>query len=119
MAAEVLFAKYAPKTLEPKNSIGAKWLRLLDKVDLASVVADKRTAIKMHLGGNVGFTTLHPFLVRKLVEKLKAAGAAQVFVTDTPRAIWDAAERGYSADVLGCPVLPVTGTRDYELAEVE
>ncbi|MCX7946946.1 MAG: hypothetical protein N2557_08495, partial [Hydrogenophilus sp.] len=33
---ELLFASYKPKTLEPKNSIGAKWVRLLDALDLPS-----------------------------------------------------------------------------------
>ena len=112
MAVELLLARYAPKNLEPKNSIGAKWLRLLDKLDLASTVSGKRTAIKMHLGGNVGFTTVHPFFVRKLVEKVKAAGAKDVFVTDGPGAVREAAQRGYTAETLGCPLVSGTGTAD-------
>ena len=112
MSSELLFASARPKTLEPKNSLGAKWLRLLDRLDLASTVAGKRTAIKMHLGGGVGFTTIHPFFARKLVEKVRAAGAAEVFVTDSPHAVREAVNRGYTAEVLGCPLLPVAGTTD-------
>ncbi|MBN1808765.1 MAG: DUF362 domain-containing protein [Planctomycetes bacterium] len=112
MAVELMFAKYAPKNLEPKNSIGAKWLRLLDTVDLASVVAGKRTAIKLHLGGNVGFTSIHPFFVRKLVDKIKQAGAAQVFATDGAGAVRSAVDRGYTQEVLGCQIVPVSGTAD-------
>ena len=55
MSAELLFARFRPVNLEPRSSIGAKWPRLLDALDLASVVGGKRTAIKMHLGGGMGF----------------------------------------------------------------
>jgi hypothetical protein len=46
MVADLLFARYASKGLEPKNSIGAKWLRLLSRLNLSSVVSGKRTAKK-------------------------------------------------------------------------
>ena len=32
VTAELLFARYVPRTLEPKDSIGAKWPRLLDRL---------------------------------------------------------------------------------------
>ena len=110
--AELLFARFTSRTLEPKDSIGAKWPRLLDQLDLARAVSGKRTAIKMHLGGGTGFTTIHPYFVRKLVEKVRAAGAKEVFVTDTPGAVLHAAERGYTAETIGCPLVSVTGTAD-------
>ena len=109
---DLLFAPYKPKNLEPKNSIGAKWLRLLDKLALADTVAGKRVAVKMHLGGGTGFTTIHPLFVRQLVEKLKAAGAKEVFVTDAFYAVRDATARGYTAEVIGCPIVSDTGTAD-------
>lgn len=112
MAADLLFASCAPKTLEPKNSIGAKWPRLLDQLGLASAVSGKRVAIKMHLGGGWGFTTIHPFFTRKLVAKVKEAGAKDVFVTDGPGAVRSAVERGYTAEVVGCQLIPITGTDD-------
>ena len=112
MASELLFTRFKPKTLEPKNSIGAKWPRLLDRLDLAAAVDGRRTAIKMHLGGGTGFTTIHPFLVRGLVEKVKAAGAREVFVTDGPGSVKNAVARGYTKEVLGCEIVPVAGTTD-------
>jgi uncharacterized protein len=110
MEAELLFARYKPATLEPKDSIGAKWLRLLDGLDLPSVVKGKRTAIKAHLGGGAGFTTIHPYFMRGLVSAVKAAGAKDVFVTDTHGAVRSAVERGYTQEVLGCPILPIAGS---------
>jgi len=112
VSAELLFARRAPKNLEPKNSLGAKWLRMLDRMDLAAVVADKRTAVKMHLGGGTGFTTIHPFFARKLVAAIKEAGAREVFVCDSPGAVRTAADRGYTPEVLGCQLLPVAGATD-------
>lgn len=112
MPSELLFARYKPVNLEPKNAIGAKWERLLAELDLKSVVEGRRTAIKMHLGGGGGFTTVHPFFVRKLVEHVKAAGAKEVFVTDSPGAVRTAVDRGYTAEVLGCPIVSNTGTAD-------
>ena len=118
MPSELLFADYTPATLEPKHSIGAKWQRLLEALDLKRTVEGKRVAIKMHLGGGVGFSTLHPFLVRHLVAKTKAAGAKEVFVCDGPGAVRAAAARGYSSETLGCQIVPVAGTADKYLYRV-
>ena len=112
MPSELLFASYVPKTLEPKNSIGSKWLRLLDQLDLAAAVAGKRTAVKMHLGGGTGFSTISPFFVGTLVQKLKAAGAREVFVTDKGSEVRTAAARGYTSETVGCPIVPVSGTTE-------
>jgi uncharacterized Fe-S center protein len=110
MPQEILFARYVPKNLEVKNSIGAKWERMLKKIDFASIVKDKRTAIKMHLGAEFGFTTIHPFFVRRLVQSAKKAGAKEVFVTDTHEAVQSAVDRGYTKEVVGCPIISITGT---------
>lgn len=112
MSTEILLAKYQSSTLEPRNSIGAKWGRLLEQMELAAFAADKRVAIKMHLGGGFGFSTIHPYLVRQLVSHLKQAGAAEVFVCDSPAAVRKAAERGYTTETLGCQLVPVAGTAD-------
>lgn len=116
--ATLYFARYAPKNLEPTNSIGSKWQRMLEQLDLKSIVGGKRTAIKMHLGGGTGFTTVHPLFVRKLVQAVKTAGARDVFVTDTPGAVKAAAERGYTTETMGCQLVPTTGTSDKYLYRV-
>jgi uncharacterized protein len=112
MSSQLLFARFKPVDLSPKNSIGAKWERLLDQLDLRSAVAGRRTAIKMHLGGGTGFTTIHPYFVRRLVAAVKAAGASEAFVTDSPAAVRAAADRGYTSEGLGCPIVSGTGTSD-------
>ncbi|HEY3320019.1 MAG TPA: DUF362 domain-containing protein [Planctomycetota bacterium] len=110
--AKMWFARYAPINLEPKNSIGAKWPRMLDAINLRPIVEGKRTAIKMHFGGGTGFTTIHPIFIRKLVEAVKAAGAKEVFATDLPWAVRSGAERGYTPETIGCPMVSATGTSD-------
>ena len=107
-----------PATLEPKNSIGAKWTRLLDGLDLHRVVRGKRTAIKVHLGGGSGFTTIHPYFMRSLVARVKEGGAREVFVTDTHSGVKSAIDRGYTAEVLGCPLLSMSGPDDADLVNL-
>ena len=98
--------------MEKKNSIGAKWDRLLEQLDLPSAVRNRRTAIKVHLGGGLGFTTVHPFFVRRLVAAVRVAGASDVFVTDIAGDVASAVERGYTAEVLGCRIVPCAGEKE-------
>jgi uncharacterized Fe-S center protein len=109
---ELLFARYAPKNLEPVNAIGAKWVRLLDALELPPTVKDRSVCVKMHLGGGTGFTTIHPYLARVLVRKLREAGARSVFITDSPGAVAAAVERGYTAETVGCPIVSLSGLTD-------
>jgi uncharacterized protein len=112
MKSELLFTGYRSANLEPKNTIGAKWIRLLEKLDLAPAVKGKRTAIKVHLGGGYGFTSIRPYFMRKMVDAVKSAGAREVFLTDSWDAVRHAAERGYTAETVGCPLVPVSGSDD-------
>jgi uncharacterized Fe-S center protein len=111
---ELLFASYASKTLEPSQTIGAKWERMLNAMNLETVVRGKRTCVKMHLGGGYGFTTIHPYFTRKLVAKIRACGASDVFLSDTPGAVESAIDRGYTEETMGCPILSVAGPGDDE-----
>jgi uncharacterized Fe-S center protein len=112
MNARLLFASYAPKTLEPVNSIGNKFVRLLNKLDLPSIVGGRTVAVKMHLGGGGGFSTIHPYFVRKLIAAVRSAGAKDVFVTDLRDDTVGAIDRGYTEEVLGCRIVTVCGDDD-------
>ena len=109
MASELLFAPFPPKNMSPDQSIGAKFDRLIAAFDLASTVKRRSVVIKMHLGGGNGFSTIHPFFVRKLVKAVKEAGASKVFITDMKRDVDHAIDRGYTEEVCGCPIVPVCG----------
>jgi hypothetical protein len=84
---------------------------MLAKWSLRKRFARKRVAIKMHLGGHLGFSTIHPLLVRRVIKAVREAGG-EPFVTDVPGAVTGAHERGYTAETLGAPLLPATGTAD-------
>ncbi len=111
MTDKVTFASARPKELRADATLPVLLERMLGKWDFKKRFAGKRVAIKMHLGGHVGFSTIHPVVVRRVVEAVKAAGG-RPFVTDSPGAVETAATRGYTAEVLGCQLLPVAGVAD-------
>lgn len=117
MPATVHYASVAFDRLEADATLPAKFLRLLDLYPLPEMVKDRRVALKMHLGGGLGYSTIPPLFVRLLVRKLKEAGG-QVFVTDTYWALEDAVARGYTPEVLGAPLIPATGSNDRYLYKV-
>jgi hypothetical protein len=115
MPPTVTFASARPKELRASATLPALLDKMLAKWDLKKRFAGKRTAIKMHLGGNMGYSTIHPFLAGRVVNAVRDAGG-KPFVTDGPSAVASAASRGYTAEVLGCPLLPVAGAGDKYVA---
>ncbi len=111
-AALVLFAPAAVQRLEAKATLPAKFQRMLDRLPLKRVCKDATVAVKIHVGGHLGFTTIPPLFVRLLIEKVKAAGAKRVFVTDGSWSIGEATARGYTAEVLGAPLVGAAGVKD-------
>ena len=99
---EVFFADIAVKTIEPEQTLPSRFERMLKKV-IPKSIAGKKVVIKMHLGGNIGYTTIHPLFVGILVGELKSAGAASIKVMDVNADSGIA--RGYVPEVLGCPVV--------------
>ena len=79
-----------------------------EAVEIADKVKEKNVAIKMHLGGGIGFTTISPVFVRILVQSLKDVGAKTVFIIDGKNPEHGVA-RGYTSEVLGCQVLSCFG----------
>ena len=103
----VYFAEARMKKAEASYSLPAKFQRLLKRVRVSRDVKGKNVAVKMHLGGGIGYTTIHPLFVRILVSVLKEAGARSVKVMDGT--IAGAQARGYTQEVLGCPVVSCFG----------
>jgi uncharacterized Fe-S center protein len=77
----VKFASVKFDRFDADATLPAKFSRLLNSVPLSEMVKGRTVAIKMHLGGNLGYTTVHPLFVRILIDALKNAGG-RVFVTD-------------------------------------
>jgi len=99
----LFFADARVEALEKSKTLPAKFERILKRLKLSERVKDKHVAIKMHLGSDIGFTTISPVFVRILVKAVKEAGAASVKVIDGNDPSVGVA-RGYTEEVLGCPI---------------
>lgn len=109
MKTNILFAPVTFQKYEPDETLPARFERLIDRMGLAPVVKGKWTAVKMHVGRSIGYTTIHPLFIRILVDKLKSYGA-KVFITD--QLVKNADDRGYSETAFGVPVVPACGVMD-------
>ncbi len=113
----VKFATVKFDKIDKEATLPAKFQRLLKSLPLKKMVGDKTVALKMHLGGGLGYTTIHPLFVKILVDALKEAGG-QVFITDIYHeknknfGVRGAENRGYSEEILGVPFVPVAGPFD-------
>jgi uncharacterized Fe-S center protein len=103
----VFFADVSIASMEANKTLPAKFQRMLKKLNLAKRVKDKSVAIKMHLGRNMGYTTVHPVFVRLIVEECKKGDAKSVKVIEEDPT--NGVARGYTQEVLGCPVVPCFG----------
>jgi uncharacterized protein len=104
----VYFGSARQARLEAKETLPAKLDLIIEKLAIRDRVKGETVAIKMHTGNNLGYSTVHPVFVRKVVQAVKDGGG-KPFVTDVN---WDARgaeERGYSSETIGCPVFPTAG----------
>ena len=111
MSSQVFFGSPRQARLEAKETLPAKLDLILDRLHLRDRVKGETVAIKMHTGNNIGYSTVHPVFVRKVVQAVKDGGG-KPFICDVN---WDARgaeERGYSSETLGCQVYPAAGPDD-------
>jgi len=111
MSTPVYFGSAKQQRLRADETLPAKLDRILERLNLRERVKGELVAIKMHLGGNIGYSTVHPVFVRKVVDAVKQGGGTP-FITDTPWAVMSAFTRGYSQETLGCPLVPAAGMAD-------
>jgi uncharacterized Fe-S center protein len=91
--------------------LSAKLDSILEHLDLSTIEKKDKVAIKMHLGFNDGYQTVPVYFVRRVAEAVKKQGAFP-FVTDNPSAVYNAADRGYTSETCGCPIIPISGVKD-------
>jgi len=111
MPAKVTFASARPRELRGDATLPRLLDRMLAKWSLKKRFARKRVAIKMHLGFGVGYSTIPPLLVGRVVKAVRDAGG-EPFITDVPGAVPTAKDRGYTEEALGAPIVPVSGPAD-------
>jgi hypothetical protein len=108
MTSQVFFGSARQARLDAKETLPAKLDLILDRLHLRDRVKDETVAIKMHTGNNIGYSTVHPVFVRKIVQAVKDGGG-KPFVADVNWDVRGAEERGYSMETLGCAVYPAAG----------
>ena len=110
MTSTVYYGSPRQAYLKAEETLPAKLDLIIEQLKISDRVKDEVVAIKLHVGNNIGYSVIHPVFVRKIVQAVKNGGG-KPFVCDVE---WDtntSAERGYTAEVLGCPVYPVGGPK--------
>jgi len=97
--------------LDAKETLPAKLDLILERLQIRERVKGETVVIKMHTGNNIGYSTVHPVFVRKVVNAVKDGGG-KPFIADVTWDVEGAETRGYSAEVLGCPVYSAAGPKD-------
>jgi len=104
---------------EAKSTLPLKFKRMLDTISFKNIVNGKSVIIKMHLGMDYSYTTIHPLFVKILVDTIRNAGG-EIFITDLfvlrknteNFAVRGAKNRGYSEEICGAPIIPIAGVFD-------
>ena len=108
MPSQVFYGSPRQARLEAKETLPAKLDLILDALHLRERVKGETVVLKMHTGNNIGYSTVHPVFVRKVVQAIKDGGG-KPFVADVSWDVAGAEGRGYTHEVLGCPVYPTAG----------
>ncbi len=111
MTSTVYWGSPRQARLEANETLPAKLDLIIDRLALRDRVRDEIVAIKMHTGNNLSYSTAHPVFIRKVVQAVKDGGG-KPFVVDLDWDVREAERRGYSTEVLGCPVYPLSGLKD-------
>jgi hypothetical protein len=112
-ASQVAFASAQVNRLNARNTLPAKLRRMLQGTNWERFFKGKSVAVKMHVGSNIGYSTLHPLFVRIAVEEIKAAGG-RPFITDGSWSIESrqGTARGFTEETLGAPLRPAAGVAE-------
>lgn len=107
----VTFSSSKVKELRRDATLPAKLDRQLASYPLKDMFEGQKVAIKMHVGGDIGYTTVHPLFVRIVVKAVKDAGG-DPFLTDGSGSRPNAVVRGYTEEVLGAPFIEAAGVKN-------
>lgn len=108
MSSTVYFGSARQARLDAAETLPAKLDLILDRLHLRDRVKGDAVAIKLHVGNNIGYSVIHPVFVRKIVQAVKDGGG-HPFVVDVDWDVSGAETRGYTSEVLGCPIYPSAG----------
>jgi len=103
----VFFTSAIPERLDRSLTLPARFMRLLDRMPIGERVKGKSVVIKMHLGGALGYSTIHPLFVKLLVDHIKKGKPKKLVVSDSD--VKNASDRGYTKETVGAPLAPALG----------
>jgi uncharacterized protein len=118
MSSKVYFGTARQSKLEAKETLPAKLDLILEKLNIRERVKDETVVIKMHTGNNIGYSTVHPVFVRRVVQAVMDGGG-KPFIADVNWDVAGAETRGYTVETLGCPIYPAAGPDEKYYYEVE
>ena len=108
MASKVYFSDMAYSMYEPDQTLPRRLERQLKASGLAKKVKNKKVAIKIHVGSNIGYSTIPPVFMRLAASFVKDSGG-DCFFTDHYIADRHPERRGYTQESLGAPVIEAAG----------
>lgn len=111
MASVVYYGSPRQARWDANETLPAKLDLIIDRLNLRERVKGETVAVKLHLGNNLGYSTLHPLFVRRLVQVIKDGGG-RPFLTDLDWDVRGSESRGYTSEVIGCPIYPASGLND-------
>jgi uncharacterized protein len=111
MGSTVYYGSPRQSRLEAKETLPAKLDLIIDQLNVRDRVKDETVAIKIHAGSNLGYSTIHPAFVRRVVQAV-LDGGGRPFITDLDWDVRSAEARGYTNEVLGCPIYPASGLHE-------
>ena len=111
MASTVYYGSPRQARLEASESLPAKLDLILDRLHLRDRVKGEDVCLKLHVGNNIGYSTIHPIFVRKVVKAIKDGGG-RPFIVDVNWDVEGCEARGYTTEVLGCPIYPSAGLHE-------
>ena len=90
------------------HTLPRKLGRQLEASGLGKKVKNKKVAIKIHVGSDIGYSTIPPVFMRILATFIKAHGG-DCFFTDHYIADRHPEHRGYTQESIGAPILEAAG----------
>lgn len=118
MASIVYWGSPRQALLEDKETLPAKLDLIIERLHLRDRVKGESVMLKMHTGSNIGYSTVHPVFVRRVVQAIKDGGGIP-FIADISWDVQGAETRGYTHETLGCPIYPAAGPEEKYIYPVE
>lgn len=111
MKPKVFYGSPHQSRLTGSETLPAKLDLILNELHLRDRVKDELVCIKLHLGNDIGYSVIHPVFVRKVVQAV-IDGGGKPFVADINWDVENCKTRGYTSEVLGCPIFSAAGLQD-------